>query len=49
MRFSQDCRACAGGFELRFYDATEDPLEAPATPPDGADTMTARRIQVPER
>lgn len=49
LRFSQDCRAFAGGFELRFYDATEDPLEAPATAPDGADTLTARHIQVPER
>ena len=47
LRFSRDCRQFAGGFELRFYDATEDPLEAPATVPAGTDTVTARRIQVP--
>jgi hypothetical protein len=49
LRFSRDCRRFAGGFELRFYDATEDPLEAPTTAPAGADTVTARRIQVPDR
>ena len=49
LRFSQNCQVFAGGFELRFYDATEDPLEPPTTAPDGADTITARRIQVPAR
>ena len=49
LRFSQDCGQFAGGFELRFNDATEDPLEAPTTPPDGVDTLIARRIQVPDR
>ena len=47
LKFSQDCRRFAGDFELRFYDATEDPLEAPTTAPAGADTVTARRIEVP--
>lgn len=50
LRFSPDCRRFAGDFELRFfYDATDDPLEPPTTAPDGADTLTARRIQVPDR
>jgi hypothetical protein len=49
LRFSRDCRRFAGGFELRFYNATEDPLEAPTTTPADADTVTARRIQVPYR
>jgi len=48
LRFSRDCRQFAGGFELRFYDGTSDPLEAPTTAPAGADTVTARRIQVPK-
>ena len=49
LSFSRDCRQFAGGFELRFYDATEDPLEAPTTAPAGTDTLTARRIQVADR
>jgi hypothetical protein len=49
LRFSRDCQRFAGGFELRFYNATEEPLEAPTTAPAGADTLTARRIQVPDR
>jgi len=48
LRFSRDCRQFAGGFELRFFfNPTEDPLEAPTTAPASADTVTARRIQVP--
>lgn len=49
LKFAQDCRQFAGDFEIRFNDATEDPLETPTSAPDGVDTMNARRIQVPGR
>jgi hypothetical protein len=49
LKFAQDCRQFAGDFEIRLHDATEAPLAAPTMAPDGVDTMTARRIQVPER
>lgn len=47
LEFSRGCRQFAGAFDLRFYDVTEDPLDAPTTVPAGSDTLTGRRIQVP--
>jgi hypothetical protein len=47
LAFARDCQQFAGDFELRFYNAADDPLDAGASVPAGTDTVMARRIQVP--
>ena len=46
LEFARDCQQFAGEFELRFYSAGEDPLDATAVVAAGGDTLTGLRINV---
>ena len=47
LAFSRDCRQFVGDFDLRFYDAGEDPLDPAAKVVSAHDTVTGRRVEVP--
>ena len=47
IEFARDCQDFEGGFDLRFYEDGQDPLDPSAVSSSGSDTVTARRIQVP--